>query len=103
MSTQFVRQPNPHPATDEVRNAILANPGFGVHFTDNMISIDWTGDVEKGNGQWENPRLEPYGPIALDPSAAVFHYGQEIFEGSRPTGTRTVPCGPFARRRTRLA
>ena len=81
MSTHFVRQPNPHPATDEVRNAVLANPGFGVHFTDNMISIDWTGDVEKGNGQWDNPRLEAYGPIALDPSAAVFHYGQEIFEG----------------------
>ena len=76
MSTQFVRQPNPHPATDEVRNAILANPGFGVHFTDNMISVDWAGDVEKGNGQWHNPRLEAYGPIALDPSAAVLHYGQ---------------------------
>ena len=27
------------------------------------------------------PRLEPYGPISLDPAAAVLHYAQEIFEG----------------------
>jgi branched-chain amino acid aminotransferase len=25
--------------------------------------------------------VQPYGPIALDPAAAVLHYGQEIFEG----------------------
>jgi branched-chain amino acid aminotransferase len=25
----------------------------------------------------------PYGPLSLDPSAAVLHYGQEIFEGMK--------------------
>ena len=25
--------------------------------------------------------MQPYGPITLDPAAAVLHYGQEIFEG----------------------
>ena len=25
----------------------------------------------------------PYGPISLDPATAVFHYGQEIFEGMK--------------------
>jgi branched-chain amino acid aminotransferase len=25
--------------------------------------------------------VQPYGPISLDPAAAVLHYGQEIFEG----------------------
>jgi branched-chain amino acid aminotransferase len=33
---------------------------------------------EKG---WYDPRIEPYGPIALDPAAAVLHYAQAIFDG----------------------
>jgi len=33
---------------------------------------------EKG---WYDPRVEPYGPIALDPAAAVLHYAQAIFDG----------------------
>ena len=41
MSTEFVKQLNPHPATDEVREAVLQNPGFGKHFTDHMVCIDW--------------------------------------------------------------
>ena len=30
---------------------------------------------------WADRRVEPYGPLLLDPAAAVLHYGQEIFEG----------------------
>lgn len=81
MSTEFVKQLNPHPATDEVREAVLANPGFGQHFTDHMVCIDWQGDVQENVGRWDNARLQPYGPLSLDPSTAVLHYGQEIFEG----------------------
>jgi branched-chain amino acid aminotransferase len=33
---------------------------------------------EKG---WYDPRIEPYGPLTLDPATAVFHYAQAIFEG----------------------
>ena len=58
------------------REAILANPGFGKHFTDHMIAIDWT--AEKG---WHNAQVQPYGPLILDPAASVLHYAQEIFEG----------------------
>lgn len=58
------------------RAEILANPGFGTHFTDHMIDICWS---ERGG--WHRPRVQPYGPITLDPAAAVLHYGQEIFEG----------------------
>ena len=58
------------------RADIMANPGFGKHFTDHMVDICWS---EKGG--WHRPRVQPYGPIALDPAAAVLHYGQEIFEG----------------------
>jgi len=44
--------------------------------TDHMVDICWS---EKGG--WHRPRIQPYGPIELDPAAAVLHYGQEIFEG----------------------
>ncbi|ARP96820.1 branched-chain amino acid aminotransferase [Bordetella genomosp. 13] len=58
------------------RETILADPGFGKHFTDHMVSIDWT--VEKG---WHDAQVVPYGPLQLDPAASVLHYAQEIFEG----------------------
>ncbi|SJN33271.1 Branched-chain amino acid aminotransferase [Microbacterium esteraromaticum] len=58
------------------REEILKNPGFGTNFTDHMVDICWS---EKGG--WHRPRVQPYGPIPLDPAAAVLHYGQEIFEG----------------------
>ena len=50
--------------------------GFGKYFTDHMFLMDY----EKGKG-WIDPRIVPYGPLSLDPSAMVLHYGQEIFEG----------------------
>lgn len=58
------------------REAILAAPGFGKHFTDHMVDICWS-----VGGGWHRPRVQPYGPISLDPAASVLHYGQEIFEG----------------------
>src|SRR5699024_4269666 len=71
----------------------LANPGFGEHLSDHMVTIDWTADlqgqakaVEAGNylemvGNWSDARVEPYGPLPMKPAAAVLHYAQEIFEG----------------------
>ncbi len=50
--------------------------GFGKIFTDHMLLIEY----EEGKG-WHNARVDPYGPLSLDPSCSVFHYGQEIFEG----------------------
>ncbi|MDQ0645308.1 branched-chain amino acid aminotransferase [Microbacterium murale] len=58
------------------RDEALANPGFGTVFTDHMVDICWS-----ARGGWHRPRVQPYGPISLDPAAAVLHYGQEIFEG----------------------
>lgn len=34
----------------------------------------------EGKG-WYDARIVPYGKVSLDPSAMVFHYGQEMFEG----------------------
>jgi branched-chain amino acid aminotransferase len=58
------------------RDEILANPGFGNYFTDHMVDICWS-----AKGGWHRPRVSPYGPIQLEPSAAVLHYAQEVFEG----------------------
>jgi branched-chain amino acid aminotransferase len=64
----------PLPAAE--REAILANPGFGVHFTDHMVAIDW--DEER---HWHDAQVRAFGPLTLSPASAVLHYGQEIFEG----------------------
>ncbi len=58
------------------RDAILADPGFGKHFTDHMVAVDWT----RAEG-WHNAQVTPYAPLMLDPAALVLHYAQEIFEG----------------------
>lgn len=60
--------PRPKPA--------MENLPFGKYFSDHMFVMDYT----EGKG-WHDARIVPYGPIALDPSAMVFHYAQEIFEG----------------------
>src|ERR1700734_2645020 len=64
------------PASDDARQAILADPGFGKYHTDHMVSIDYTEDQG-----WHDPRVTASGPIELDPPAIVLHYAQEIFEG----------------------
>ena len=56
--------------------ALASSGGFGEVFTDHMARITWTAD-----SGWSGHRVEPYGPLELDPAAAVLHYGQEIFEG----------------------
>ena len=69
---------NPEPLGDAERQAVLDNPVFGSVFTDHMVDICWS-----DKGGWHRPRVQPYGPIPLDPAASVLHYGQEIFEGMK--------------------
>jgi branched-chain amino acid aminotransferase len=104
---QFTQNLTAAPTSAQRRAEILANPGFGKHFTDHMVTATWTPDAG-----WHHGRIEPYGPIALDPAAAVLHYAQEIFEGLKAyrhaDGTvwafRPEANGErFARSATRLA
>lgn len=74
MKFEVIKNPNPTPASE--REAIISNPTFGTHFTDHQVVVVW----EKDKG-WHSAQVIPYGPIMMDPSAAVLHYGQEIFEG----------------------
>ncbi|CAN5473228.1 branched-chain amino acid aminotransferase [soil metagenome] len=66
------------PTTDERLAEVLANPGFGTYFTDHMFTVEWT--PTEG---WHGARIEPYGPLVLDPATAVLHYAQETFEGMK--------------------
>ena len=50
---------------------------FGSVFTDHMLECDFI------DGKWQQPVIKPYGPLSIDPSASVFHYGQAIFEGMK--------------------
>jgi branched-chain amino acid aminotransferase len=86
MTLEITTTLNPDPVSDERLAEILADPGFGTHFTDHMLTIEWT--PEQG---WHDARITPYGPISLDPATAVLHYAQETFEGlkayRRPDGS----------------
>ena len=73
---EFKVTKNQSPTPDSEREAIIANPTFGTHFSDHQVVIVW----EKNKG-WHSPEVLPYGPILMDPSSAVLHYGQEVFEG----------------------
>ncbi|WP_129337432.1 branched-chain amino acid aminotransferase [Cellulomonas endophytica] len=72
----FVVHRNPSPVPDAVRAEALVAPRFGQVFTDHMARVTWTA----GQG-WHDHRVDPYGPLAMDPATAVLHYAQEIFEG----------------------
>lgn len=75
MTLRFPHHPAPLLPEDQ-RAAALANPGFGVHFTDHMARARWTQE----NG-WQGDEISVRRPYSLDPAAAVLHYAQEIFEG----------------------
>jgi len=70
MQITIHRTTQPKPRPDE------SKLGFGTHFTEHMFLMDFSPD--KG---WHHPRIEPYGPIPMDPASMVLHYGQGIFEG----------------------
>ena len=99
--------PNPNPVPDIERDEKVAAGGFGKYYTDNMVTIDWN----EADG-WSDAQLHAYGPLTLDPATAVFHYGQEIFEGmkaySQPDGSISLfrpdaNALRFARSAARLA
>jgi branched-chain amino acid aminotransferase len=77
-SLQITTNPSPRPESEQRRAEILADPGFGKHFTDHMLTATWT--PQDG---WHDAQVRAYGPFELDPATAVLHYAQEIFEGMK--------------------
>lgn len=74
MTNQIEIQRNPNPKAKPQGD----NLGFGQIFTDHMLVMDYI----EGTG-WQAPKILPYGPIQMDPSTMVLHYGQAVFEGMK--------------------
>ncbi len=63
--------------TSKIDTIDFNNLSFGKDFSDHMFVCDYI------DGAWQTPVVKPYGPITLNPSAKIFHYGQSIFEGMK--------------------
>lgn len=72
----FRFDPSQTPVAANERAARLVDPGFGRVFTDHMALIRYT----EGKG-WHDAQITARAPLTVDPSTAVLHYAQEIFEG----------------------
>jgi branched-chain amino acid aminotransferase len=53
------------------------NLPFGKVFSDHMLVMEYK------NGEWQDPSIEPFGPITFHPATSAIHYGQSIFEGMK--------------------
>lgn len=63
--------------TSKIGQVNFNDLSFGEIFTDHMMVCDYK------NGTWEIPKIMPYQPLMMEPSARVFHYGQAVFEGMK--------------------
>ena len=63
--------------TSKIDKVDFDNLVFGRTFTDHMFYCDYA------DGEWQQPKITPYGPMTFEPSARVFHYGQAVFEGMK--------------------
>ena len=61
----------------KISSVDFSNLPFGSVYSDHMFTCDYV------NGEWQSPKIEPFAPISLMPSAKIFHYGQSIFEGMK--------------------
>ena len=59
----------------DLKHLDLNNFSFGKSFTNYMLEADYK------DGEWKNAIIKKFEPLSLDPSSAVLHYGQTIFEG----------------------
>ncbi|MCB9284419.1 MAG: branched-chain amino acid aminotransferase [Lewinellaceae bacterium] len=58
------------------------NIPFGRLFSDHMFITEYV------DGQWINPRIEPFAPFSINPASMGLHYGQNIFEGMKASITQ---------------
>lgn len=50
---------------------------FGKTFSDHQFLCDYK------NGEWQNPRIEPFKDFTIHPANLAIHYGQSVFEGMK--------------------
>jgi branched-chain amino acid aminotransferase len=89
LAAMFRHTPNQQPASAARVAEILADPGFGKHVTDHMVTMVF----DERNG-WHDGQIRPHEELRISPCANVLNYGQAIFEGLKayrqPDGT--VAC-----------
>lgn len=66
-----------HTENSKITSVDFDNLPFGSVYSDHMFTCDFV------DGKWQEPKIEPFAPISLLPSAKIFHYGQSIFEGMK--------------------
>src|ERR1700729_1178385 len=84
----FDVRPSASPVPRADRERILEAPGLAQVFPEHMVTIPWTAEAA-----WHDARVEPYGPLTLDPSTSDLHYAQEFFEGLKAS---LLPDGSVA-------
>lgn len=55
----------------------FANLGFGNYISDHMVVADYK------KGEWQEPKIVPYGDMMMSPAILALHYGQSVFEGMK--------------------
>ncbi len=50
---------------------------FGTLYSDHMLVADYV------DGEWQTPKIMPFGKMDFNPGLATLHYGQSIFEGMK--------------------
>jgi branched-chain amino acid aminotransferase len=70
----LIIQKNPNPKPKPLNKDLV----FGRSFAPHMFMVEW--HIQQG---WGIPKIVPYGPLSLEPSCSVFHYGIECFEGTK--------------------
>ncbi|GAA5523112.1 branched-chain amino acid aminotransferase [Aliifodinibius salicampi] len=64
-------------AQSRIDQVDLDDPGFGRLFSDHMLEVSYN------EGEWQQPKIKPYGTIEVVPALNVFHYAQSVFEGTK--------------------
>lgn len=64
-------------AKSRISEVDFDNIPFGRVFSDHMFVTEYV------NGEWINPRIEPFAPFSIHPGSMGLHYGQNIFEGMK--------------------
>ena len=67
LDVSLTRKPKPKPDNDKLV--------FGHHFTDHMLTVDWSASTG-----WGKPLIHPVEEFRLHPAAKVLHYAVEVRE-----------------------
>ena len=75
--------------SSRIKEVDFKNLEFGNHLSDHMFVVDYD------KGQWNSPRVVPYGDIRVSPAMLSLHYGQSVFEGMKAFRTKSGDINIF--------